>query len=100
MKKTQTKKSHATVPLKGLSDQLFSIGADSSPATSLSLSMYNLLLYGCYSPYLLDSNSAQVSTSPFVPILAKLFRSKVDSLVWQAPGSRESRKNGAFDTGE
>ena len=28
------------------SDQLFSIGADSSPATSLSLSIYNLLLYG------------------------------------------------------
>ena len=28
------------------SDQLFSIGADSSPGTSLSLSIYNLLLYG------------------------------------------------------
>ena len=28
------------------SDQLCSIGADLSPATSLSLSIYNLLLYG------------------------------------------------------
>ena len=27
------------------SDQLFSIGADSSPTTSLSSSIYNLLLY-------------------------------------------------------
>ena len=32
------------------SDQLFSIGADSSPATSLSLSKYNLLLYDLTPP--------------------------------------------------
>ncbi len=32
------------------SDQLIATGADSSPATSLSLSIYNLLLYGT-TPY-------------------------------------------------
>ena len=39
------------------SDQLCSIGADSSPATSLSLSIYNLLLYG----FILQENVTSAS---------------------------------------
>ena len=36
----------ARPPAPRQSDQLIASGADSSPATSLSLSIYNLLLYG------------------------------------------------------